>query len=92
MSRNNRRVVGLWLPAIIGLVLLAAGIRYVRSRGWLPNLGGDREPTYQTISSGASLQVFAPAVPTVPATTPETGTNEGNTGTAPGSDPPKRMW
>lgn len=92
MSRKNRNTIGWWLPALIGLILIAAGIRYFSSRGWLPTFGGDRTQSYETISSGASVQVSAPAIPIVPETTLKSGTSNSTTEIGSEANQPRRMW
>lgn len=83
MRRENRNKVGLWLPIGIGLILTMAGIRYLSSKGWIPGFGGNRELSYQTISTGASVQVGVPAPPNIPKPIPKP---------IPDPNPPDKMW
>lgn len=58
MSRQEKRgKTGWWLPALIGLISIAAGIRYLSSTDWWANTFNRDQATYRTINTGASVQV-----------------------------------
>lgn len=63
MSRQEKRdKVGWWLPTLIGLILLAAGVRYLSSTDWWTNTFQQNQQTYRTVNTGASVQVSSTAV------------------------------
>lgn len=58
MSREQRRgKTGWWLLALIALILSAAGIRYASSSDWWANTFNRDRQNFQTVNTGASVQV-----------------------------------
>jgi len=58
MTLTQRRgKAGWWVFALVGGILLAAGIRYLSSTEWWANFFNRDRPTYQTVNTGASVQV-----------------------------------
>lgn len=95
MSREERRgKTGWWLFALIGLLLAAAGIRYASSSEWWASIVNRQRQNFQTVNTGASVQVAASTTDRTPIdegnTPPQTNNPDPNV-TAP-QDPPRRMW
>lgn len=69
MTRTDRRgKAGWWVLAVVGGILTAAGIRYASSTDWWANFFNRDRQTYQTVNTGASVQVAASTTTSVPAT------------------------
>ncbi|MDX2242464.1 MAG: hypothetical protein NW224_17395 [Leptolyngbyaceae cyanobacterium bins.302] len=60
MSRQEKRGrTAWWLPVAIGIILLAAGVRYLSSTEWWANQFNRDRQTLRTINTGASVQISA---------------------------------
>jgi len=94
MSRQEKREkTEWWLPALIGLILLAAGIRYLSFTEWWSTAFNQGRQTFRTINTGASVQVAASASEQVPTTTASPRPVEQDPATTPGrSEQRRRMW
>lgn len=55
-ENKQRQQAAWWVPALIGLILAAIGIRYASSQGWWENRFNSGRQTYQTINTGFSVQ------------------------------------
>lgn len=58
-KESKRKKTGWWLPALILLILAAAGIRYASSTEWWTNMFDRQRRAFQTVNTGASIQVSA---------------------------------
>ncbi|PZV11008.1 MAG: hypothetical protein DCF22_15345 [Leptolyngbya sp.] len=56
-EEKKRQQAGWWVPALIGLILAAIGIRYASSQGWWENTFDLSRRDYKTINTGLSVQV-----------------------------------
>lgn len=94
MSRREKREkTGWWLPALIGLILLAAGIRYLSSTEWWDTVFNQGRQTFRTVNTGASIQVAASTTEQVPATAASPRPVEQAPAATPGrSEQRRRMW
>lgn len=94
MSREEKRgKTGWWLMALIGLIVAAAGIRYASSSDWWANTFDRQRQTFQTVNTGASIQVVASTserVPTQDNTTRPRQTDDTTPANPQGSS--RRMW
>lgn len=95
MSREERRgKTGWWLIALIGLIAAAAGIRYASSSEWWANTFDRQRQNFQTVNTGASIQVAVSTserVPTQDSNAPRPGQIE-DTSPATPQRPNRRMW
>lgn len=101
MSRKMLRQSGSWLPIVIVLIVAALLIRYASSSQWWSSLTHQGGQGFQTVDSGASVQVSETGVSIlpggVPGSKPSPGGGNGDGGGSgsgqPESDsPPNRMW
>jgi hypothetical protein len=83
-KRNDRRWAWLWFPGILGLILIAIGLRYASSSGWWPDVFGGGPQDSQTINSGANVFM---STTTSPSPSPSSDTTKPNTG-LPYTSPP----
>ncbi len=89
---SQQKKVGLWLPVSVGAVLLVAGIIYARELGVWKTFFNQPKQTYQTVNTGASVQVSmstsnsTPIDKASPQPLPEPSPSVAPT------NRPKRMW
>ncbi len=92
-KESKRKKTGWWLPAIILLILTAAGIRYVIPSEWWFSLFNRQRNSFQPINTGVSIQVSATNAESVPVdkASPSPGEGDRETETSNPSRP-RRMW
>jgi len=94
MSREERRrKTGWWVLALLGLIFAAIGIRFASSSDWWASISNGQRQNFQTINTGASVQVATSTSDRVPiqsntvppVTRPDNSTNDSQ-------QPIRRMW
>lgn len=101
MSRKMLRQSGSWLPIVIVLIVAALLIRYASSSQWWSSLTNQGGQGFQTVDTGASVQVSETGVSILPGGIPDPnpppgngngGSNNSGSGQPESPSPPDRMW
>ncbi|MBF2026767.1 MAG: hypothetical protein IGS48_08375 [Oscillatoriales cyanobacterium C42_A2020_001] len=93
-KESKRKKTGWWLPALILLILAGAGIRYASSTEWWFSLFDRQRRTFQTVNTGASIQVSATnnGETTIIKASPNPGNTSDSEAGSNTSGQPRRMW